>query len=113
MAKEKLKQNEEMCLSERKFSDNITDHQSSSEIGISIRTFKIVEQYLQEHITTDGFVQFEDALWGSVYKAKTETGYGSHQAVRSHIKTLTCSEAPYEIKRNESNKKIIVKRNLC
>lgn len=110
MAREKLESNEKTCLSERKYSDTLTDHQSSSEIGISIKTFQITEQYLEEHINTDGFVLFEDALWSIVFKARKETNYGSHQAVRAHIKTLISTEAPYEMKRNSSNKKIIVKR---
>lgn len=110
IAKEKLEVNEKICLSERKFSDSLTDHQSSSEIGISIKTFQITHQYLEEHISTDGFVLFEDALWSIVFKARKETNYGSHQAVRAHINALTCQDAPFEMKRDSSNKKIIVKR---
>lgn len=110
MAREKLESNEKICLSERKYSDSLTDHQSSSEIGISIMTFKITQQYLEEHINTDGLVLFEDALWSIVYKAKKDTSYGSHQAVRAHINALTCPDAPFEMKRDSSNKKIIVKR---
>ena len=110
MSREKLEANEKICLSERKFSDSLTDHQSSSEIGISIRTFQITEQYLEEHISTDGFVLFEDALWSIVFKARKETNYGSHQAVRAHINALTCPDAPFEMKRNSFNKKIIIKR---
>ena len=110
MAQEKLKRNEEMCLSERNFVDSLTDHHSSSEIGISIKTYDITKQYLQEHITTDGHVLFEDALWSIVYLAKEKIGYGSHQAVRSHIKTLVSPVGPYEIKRNDKNKKIVVNK---
>ena len=110
MAKEKIKQNEEMFLSERKYDDSLTEHHSSSEIGISVKTYNITEQYILEHITTDGFVLFEDALWSIVYLAREKTGFGSHQAVRAHIKTLVSPVGPYEIKRNEKNKKIIVKK---
>ena len=110
MAEEKLKQNEEMYLSERNFTDSLTDHHSSSEIGINIKTYDITQQYLLEHITTDGYILFEDALWSIVYLSKEKTDYGSHQAVRSHIKTLTSPVGPYEMKRNENNKKIIVKK---
>ena len=111
MAKEKIKQNEEMFLSERKYDDSLTEHHSSSEIGISVKTYNITEQYILEHITTDGFVLFEDALWSIVYLAREKTGYGSHQAVRSHIKTLVSPVGPYQMKRDEKNKKIIVKKD--
>lgn len=109
MALEKLKINEEdFSVCERKNLKN--DFDSTSEIGINVGTYEIVETYLNNEITTHGHVLFVDALYSIVYICKERTGHGSEPAVRRHLNTLTASVAPFEIKRNDANEKIVVKR---
>jgi len=109
MAQEKLKQNEEE-FSVRVKKPNTTNHDYTSEIGINIGTYDLVESYLEDEITTGGFIPFTDALYSIVYLCKQKFGHGSEPAVRRHLNTLTSSVAPYEIIRNNSNEKIIVRR---
>jgi hypothetical protein len=109
MALEKLKQNEEeFSVCERKKLK--TDFDSTSEIGINMGTYELVETYLNNEVTTGGYIKFEDALYSIVYITKQKTGHGSEPAVRRHLKTLTSPVAPYTIERNDANEKIIVKR---
>ena len=110
MALEKLKLNEELfSVCERKKTK--TDFDSTSEIGINIGTYEIVESYLNNEVHTDGHVLFNEALYSIVFICKERTGHGSEPAVRRHLNTWTAKVAPYEITRNDSNEKIIVKRN--
>ncbi len=109
IAKEKLRKNEEEFSGREEKNPN-THFDYTSEIGINIGTYDIVESYLKNETTTDGHVLFNDALYSIVYLCKQKMGHGSEQAVRRHLNTLTSSVAPYLITRNESNQKIIVGR---
>jgi len=111
MAKDKLKLNEEEFSVRVKNTHKNTHHDYTSEIGINIGTYDLVESYLKNEITTDGHVSFNDALYSIVYLCKQKIGHGSEPAVRRHLNTLTSSVAPYKITRNHSNEKIIVRRN--
>jgi len=109
MAIEKLKLNEELfSVCERKKTK--TDFDNTSEIGINIGTYELVETYLNNETQNDGHVLFNDALYSIVYICKQKTGHGSEPAVRRHLNTVTSSVAPYELSRNDSNEKIIVRR---
>ena len=110
MAHEKLKLNEEE-FSVRVKKPNTTHHDYTSEIGINIGTYDLVESYLENETNTDGHVMFNDALYSTVYLCKQKIGHGSEPAVRRHLNTLTSSVAPYKITRNDSNEKIIVRRD--
>ena len=109
-AKEKLRQNEEMCLSERKAGEISGNDQYSSEISINSTNYSISEQYLTEHVQTDGSILYSDALNSIAYLCKKQTGHGSEQAVRRYLNQLTCQEAPFMIKKNDEGKRVILKR---
>lgn len=110
MAKDKLKLNEEEFSVRVKNNHKDTHHDYTSEIGINVGTYEVVEEYLKGETTTDGHVKFNDALYSIVYICKEKTGHGSEPAVRRHLNTLTSSVAPYEIIRNDAKEKIIVRR---
>jgi len=109
-AQEKLKQNEEMCLSERKLEDESGHERYSSEISINTENYSFTEQYISEHVGTDGSLLFSDALNSITYLCKKRTGHGSDQAVRRYVKELTCTESPYMITKNDEGKRVIIKR---
>lgn len=108
IAHEKLKQNE-LAPFVPPIEDEELD-EISTEIKISKNNFDIIEQHISEKIVVDGKINWDDALYGGVYKCKKLTGYGSTQCTRSYLKTLTCSEAPFMVTKDENKKKIIVKR---
>lgn len=111
MAQDKLKLNEEEFSVRVKKAHKDTHHDYTSEIGINIGTYDLVESYLKDETQIDGHVSFNDALYSIVYLCKQKIGHGSEPAVRRHLNTLTSSVAPYEITRNNSNEKIIVRRS--
>jgi len=82
----------------------------SSEIKISKSNFDITEENITERILVDGFILWHDALYGSVYKCKKITGYGSVQCVRNYLYTLTSEFSPFMKAKNEKGKSIITKR---
>lgn len=108
MAQEKLKENESALFIP--VEDNTSD-EASTEINISKNSFDITEQYISEKIVLNEKISWDDALYGSVYKCKRLTGYGSVQSVRSYLKTLSSPEAPFMQTKDKNKKKIIVKRS--
>jgi len=110
MAKDKIRHNEEEFSVRVKNHHKNTHHDYTSEIGINIGTYDIVEKYLKDETEIDGHASFNDALYSIVYLCKQKIGHGSEPAVRRHLNTLTSSVAPYQIIRNDSNEKIIVRR---
>lgn len=108
MAQDKLKQNQLTPFIP--IEDNESE-ESSTEIKISKNSYDITEQYLSEKILTDDSITWHDALYGSVYKCKKLTGYGSVQCVRNYLYTLTSPEGPFMKTKDENKKPIIVRRN--
>lgn len=106
-AQEKLKQNETALFIPQE--DDEPDD-ASTEIKISKNNFDITEQNISEKISVDGEISWDDALYGSVYKCKKITGYGSIQCVRNYLKILTSCESPFMIIKDENKKKKIVRR---
>jgi len=82
----------------------------SSEIKISKSNFDITEENIMEKVLVDGSVLWHDALYGSVYKCKKITGYGSVQCVRNYLYTLTSEYSPLMKSKDQSGKSIIIKR---
>jgi len=109
-AQEKLKQNEEMCLSERKLEDKTGNERYSSEISINTENYSFTEQYISEHVGTDGSMLYSDALNSITFLCKKRTGHGSDQAVRRYLNQLTCKESPFMISKNDEGKRVIIKR---
>lgn len=109
MAQQKIKLNEEE-FSGREEKNQNTHFDYTSEIGINIGTYDLVESYLNNETSTDGHVLFNEALYSIVYLCKQKIGHGSEQAVRRHLNTLTSAVAPYQISRNDANQKIITRR---
>ena len=117
MASEKLERNESEIFVGEKFlreklnlSGSLDSTEASKEIEINMKNFEITQQYITEKVDEDGFIDFKDALNSCVYLCKTQTIHGSPQSVRGYILALTSPVAPFEITRNVSKKKIIVKR---
>lgn len=113
LAEIKLDFNERsIFVGEKKFSSDIEDESQevSKEIEINKTNFEITEKYITEVIQTDGSILFQDALDSCVYLCKKKTGHGSQQSVRNYINTLTSVVAPFEIVRNETGKKVIVRK---
>ena len=108
MAQDKLKQNQ---LTPFIPTEDNESEEASTEIKISKNSYDITEQYLAEKILTDGSITWHDALYGSVYKCKKLTGYGSVQCVRNYLYTLTSPEGPFMKTKDENKKPIIVMRN--
>ena len=107
MAQEKLKQNQSELFVREK---NI-HHDHTSEIGINVKTYEIVESYLQDEINTKGYALFKETLHSIVFICKQKFGHGSVQSVRNHLDTLTSQVAPYQITKNDANQKIITRRD--
>lgn len=84
--------------------------EASKEIDINIANSDMTEQYIAEVVKRDGFIEYKEALNSCVYICKRKSGHGSQQSVRNYIASLTSQVAPFEIKRNESKKKVIVMR---
>jgi len=108
IAQAKLKENETNLFIP--IEDNESE-EASTEIKISKNSYDITEQYLSEKILIDGSITWHDALYGSVYKCKKLTGYGSVQCTRNYLYTLTSPESPFMKTKDENKKPIIVIRN--
>lgn len=110
IAAEKLKENESKMFVGEKIYMPTEAKEASTEIDINVTNFEITEQFLRERITTDGSMEFTDALNSIAYLCKKKTGHGSQQSVRNYISILTSSVGQFMITKNEEKKKIIVRR---
>jgi len=96
---------------EKKFLKDDITKEASPEIEINVSNSEITEQFLEERIERDGYVEFTEALHCSVYLCKEKIGHGSQQSIRNYLKTLTCEVAPFKVIHDENNRKIIVRGN--
>ncbi len=111
LADEKLRENEsKLFIQKNKFLEEHNTQQASTEIAIGQSNYPITEQYLDEKLAVEGFLEYTKALHSCAFACKKKTGYGSLQCVRNYIDMLTCDEGPFMISKNEQGKKIIVKR---
>lgn len=109
VAKDQLSINEKSnFMRERK--NEIEEKEIPTEIEINQANFEIVEQFISEQISADGFIEFTDTLNSCTYLCKKKTNFGSQQSIRNYINTLTSSVAPFQIIKNENKKKVIVRR---
>jgi len=108
IAQAKLKENETNLFIPTE--DNESE-EASTEIKISKNNFEITEQYLSEKILTDDSITWHDALYGSTFKCKKLTGYGSVQCIRNYLYILTSPESPFMKTKDKNKKPIIVRRN--
>ncbi len=106
IAQEKLKENELALF----IPQEDTPDDASTEIKISKSNFEITEQNIAEKIAVDGKIDWNDAKYGTVYKCKRITGYGSPQCVVEYLKILTSCEGPFMVTKDKNKKKIIVRR---
>ena len=108
-AYELLKKREDAGL---KFLEDKDAGKEPSEIEINKALFNYTKQFITERVNTDGNYLFNDALNEIVYLCQEKFGHGSEQTVRRYINQLTCAVAPYQIVRDDKNKKLICKRVL-
>lgn len=109
LAIQKLRENESKTPQNKRVEDQISD--DDTEIGINKKNFPIVEQYISETITADGFIEYSKALNSCAYVCKKKTGHGAQQTIRNYIDMLTSDEGPFMVVRDENGKKIIVRRS--
>jgi hypothetical protein len=103
-----LKLNEEALSKREKEREKIID--APTEVQINVDNYELVEQYLTERVSTDGFIPYISALNASVYYCKSITNHGSQQSVRNYIASLTSDLGPFMIVKDDSKTKLIVKR---
>jgi hypothetical protein len=108
---EKLKENEDRLFVRENVSDERLEPVISKEIDINTKNSEITESFLENTLKDSAFVLFSEALDACVYLCKKQTSHGSHQSVRNYLAALTSIVGPFEIVRNDKNKKIIRKRN--
>ena len=112
VAMEKLEDNEKHLYVGESFLKENSKDEASTEIKISKRCFDITEKYITDGVLTNGWVAYKETMHSIVYLCKKQTGYGSEQQIRSHILTLTSPVAPFEIIKDPTTKKKIIKKRF-
>jgi len=110
MAQKELEIVSEKCLRERKCEDKEGKEGYSSEIAIHIQGTNYSKQFITEHITTDGDIDYTDALWAIVNDLNEKYGHGSEQAVRRYLNALCSITGKFMIIRNDKGRRVIVRR---
>ena len=108
---EKLEYNENRLFVREDFLDSSSQPIVSKEIDINTKNTVITERFISNTLTDGDSILFSEALDACVFICQKESGHGSHQSVRNYLAALTSIVGPFEIIRNEKNKKLIVKRN--
>ncbi len=117
IAKEKLEENKKftplyMGGRENLLEDSEERQEQSLEMKVRTDTYNITKQWLQEHIITDGDIEYKDAIDSLAYYCMEKTGHGSPKVIRSHIDALCSSIGEFMvIKDSETRKKKIMQRN--
>jgi len=102
-ADELLRTKEEAGL---KYLEDQTAHENnSSEIEINKALYNFTKQYIGEHVQTDGKYSFDDAISELPFLCQERFGHGSEQTIRRYVKQITCGVAPFQVIKDESNKK--------
>ena len=116
MAELKLIENEkhagDLYVRESFLKKNSKD-EASTEITISKKCFDITEKYVTDNVLANGWVVYKETMHSIVYLCKKKIGYGSEQQIRSHILTLTSPVAPFEIIKDPTTKKKIIKKRFA
>ena len=107
---QKLRENEARTQQNNRIEDQ-TNAEHDTEISINEKNYPIVEKYISETITADGFIEYSKALNSCAYVCKKKTGHGAQQTIRNYIDMLTSDEGPFMVVRDENGKKIIVRRS--
>ena len=113
MAELKLEDNEKHLYVGESFLKENSKDEASTEIKISKRCFDITEKYITDGVLANGWVVYKETMHSIVYLCKKQTGYGSEQQIRSHILTLTSPVAPFEITKDPTTKKKIIKKRFA
>jgi hypothetical protein len=82
------------------------------ELDISKQNYEIAEDYITKYVDLNGPILVKEAKNSISYLCRKTNGTGSPQAVSNYINTMTSSEAPFEIIKNEEEQKIIQRKNL-
>ena len=112
MAELKLEDNEKHLYVRESFLKKNSKDEASTEITISKKCFDITEKYVTDNVLANGWVVYKETMHSIVYLCKKQTGYGSEQQIRSHILTLTSPVAPFEITKDPTTKKKIIKKRF-
>lgn len=111
IAEYKLEKNEnQIFVGESFFEKDKENNQTSNEIEINGKCYDITEDYLTDRISKDGWVLYKGLIHNIVYLSRQKIHHGSEQSIRSHLKTLTAENAPFEITRDGEGNKIVRRR---
>ncbi|MBT4327567.1 MAG: HNH endonuclease [Candidatus Nitrosopelagicus sp.] len=80
------------------------------ELDISKENYEIAEDYITKQVDVNGYIKVKETKNSIAYLCRTANGTGSPQAVSNYISTLTSTEAPFEIIKNEDGEKIIQRK---
>jgi hypothetical protein len=80
------------------------------ELDISKENYEIAEDYITKQVDLNGYIIVKEAKNSIAYLCRKANGTGSPQAVSNYISTLTSTEAPFEIIKNEDGEKIIQRK---
>ena len=112
IALEKLQQNKKGNFMRERKNELDSVSEAFAEIEINVRNSDIVRSYIEKEVDTRGSIEYSETLHSTTYLCKQKTGHGSQQSVRNYIAALTSMLGPLMITRDDSNKKIIVMRQL-
>jgi len=108
MARKELEIVSEKCLRERILEDK---DGISSEIEINIQGRNYTKRFITEHVTTDGDIDYNDALWGIVNDLNEKYNHGSEQAVRRYLNALCSITGKFMIIRVKGRRVIVRREN--
>jgi len=80
------------------------------ELDVSRENYEIAEDFITKEIDVNGCILVKEAKNSIAYLCRKTNGTGSPQAVSNYISTLTSKVAPFEIIKNEDDKRIIQRK---
>ena len=82
------------------------------ELEVSKENYEIAEEYITKQVELNGYIVVKEAKNSISYLCRKTNGTGSPQAVYNYISTLTSTEAPFEIIKNDDEQKVIQRKQL-
>jgi hypothetical protein len=86
--------------------------ETTKEIDINLATKRIVLEFLQDRLLTQGkpAIELSDTIHSISYLMYEKTNHGSSETVKRHIKDFCSSVAPFKIE-EQNGEWVIIKRN--
>ena len=85
--------------------------QTTMEIDLNVAMYKITKQFIDERLLRQNLpaIDFNDTAHCISHFMKEQTGHGSSESAKRHIKDYCCSVAPFKIE-EQGGKSVILKR---